>query len=668
MSRTLGSIAAIILLGAIFLGINMLAGAGLRSTRIDLTKEGLYTLTEGAGNIAKSPKEPITLTLYISDGVIRSLANPQIQLHARRVREMLEEFQRRSEGKIVLKLVDPEPFSEVEDKAVEAGLSGVPAGNGEKIYLGLVGTNSIDGREVLPFFDPRNERLMEYEIAKLIHTLADPKKPVIGIMTALPMKGGFAIDPRTRQPAQTPAWEIRRELGSLFELKDIDVTAKEIPAEIEVLFVAHPKNLSQETLFAIDQFVLKGGKLIAFVDPRCEIDAPPGGDQMQQMMADRSSSLSTLVDAWGVEITKDRVVGDRSLGVAVNAGGRGGEAVTFLPWLDVRAAQMSADDPVTSQLSRIILASAGEIRAKADAQQGADATKDAAADQKPAATPQGPKATITPLLSSTEQSDMVDVAKLSIMPDPKELLTSFVASGQKRVLVARLSGKVATAFPNGRPAAAPTEDGKTDAGPQPPGDGLKESSGSINVVLFADADILSDRYWVDSRDIGLGVPIVQKISDNGDLVINAVDNLCGSTDLIAIRARGGYTRPFDRILEIQRSAEQKYLAQQKELEGKLSQAEQRIAELQQKRPDGSSSIFLSDEQQKEIEKFRTEMVQTRKELRNVQLNLRKDVERLGDAMRLANIAIVPLGVLLGALILGMYRSSRRARARRASAA
>jgi ABC-type uncharacterized transport system involved in gliding motility auxiliary subunit len=665
MSRTLGSIAAIILLGAIFLGINMLAGAGLRSTRIDLTKEGLYTLTKGAGNIAKSPKEPITLTLYISDGVIRSLANPQIQLHARRVREMLEEFQRRSEGKIVLKLVDPEPFSEVEDRAVEAGLSGVPAGNGEKIYLGLVGTNSIDGREVLPFFDPRNERLMEYEIARLIHTLADPKKPVIGIMTALPMKGGFAIDPRTRQPAQTPAWEIRRELGSLFELKDIEVTAKEIPAEIEVLFVAHPKNLSQETLFAIDQFVLKGGKLIAFVDPRCEIDAPPGGDQMQQMMADRSSSLSTLLDAWGVEITKDRVVGDRSLGVAVNAGGRGGEAVTFLPWLDVRAAQMSEDDPVTSQLSRIILASAGEIRAKADA---AETKEKPPADQKPAATPQGPKATITPLLSSTEQSEMVDVAKLSIMPDPKELLTSFVASGQKRVLAARLSGKVTTAFPNGRPATAPAEDGKADAGPQPPGEGLKESNGSINVVLFADADILSDRYWVDSRDIGLGVPIVQKISDNGDLVINAVDNLCGSTDLIAIRARGGYTRPFERIVEIQRNAEQKYLAQQKELEGKLSQAEQRIAELQQKRPDGSSSIFLSDEQQKEIEKFRAEMVQTRKELRNVQLNLRKDVERLGDAMRLANIAIVPLGVTLGAIVLSMVRSHRRGRSRHARAA
>lgn len=671
MHKTFGSIAALILLFAIFLGVNMLAGAGLRSTRLDLTQDSLYTLTRGASNIARAPKEPVTLTLYISDGVIRSLGDPRIQLHARRVRELLEEFQRRSEGKITLKLVDPEPFSEAEDRAVEAGLTGLPVGNGEKLYLGLVGVNSIDGREVIAFFDPRDERLMEYEIAKLIHTLSDPKKPVIGIMTALPMKGGFAIDPRTRQPSQTPAWEIRRQLAGLFEIKDIEVTATEIPTEIEVLLLAHPKNLSPQTLFAIDQFVLKGGKLIAFVDPHCEVDVPPGADQMQQMMADKSSSLATLLDAWGVEITPQRVVGDLTLGVPVNAGARGGEPVTFVPWLDVRAANMSSDDPITSQLSRVILASAGEIRQKTAAQAAgtpAESTGEAAAGEGVApaagASGTGPTAFIQPLITSTEKSELIDVSKLSVFPDPKELLASFVPSGQQRVLAARLTGSVNTAFPQGKPVP---EDA-VDAGPTPPGESLKTSSAPINVLLIADADILSDRYWVNSQDIGLGVPIIQKISDNGDLVINSVDNLCGSADLISVRARGSYNRPFDRIVEIQRSAEQKYLAEQKELESKLTQAEQRISELQQQRTDGSSSIFLTPEQEKEIEKFRAQMVDTRKQLRDVQLNLRKDVERLGNAMRIANIALVPLAVTLAAIVWGMIRSQRRAGSRRAARA
>lgn len=672
MHKTFGSIAALALLFAIFLGVNMLAGAGLRSTRLDLTQDSLYTLTRGAANIARAPKEPITLTLYISDGVIRSLGDPRIQLHARRVREMLEEFQRRSGGKITLKLVDPEPFSEAEDRAVEAGLTGLPAGNSEKLYLGLVGVNSIDGREVISFFDPRDERLMEYEIAKLIHTLSDPKKPVIGIMTALPMKGGFAIDPRTRQPTQTPAWEVRRQLAGLFEIKDIEVTANEIPGDIEVLLVAHPKNLTPQTLFAIDQFVLKGGKLIAFVDPHCEVDASPGADQMQQMMADRSSSLSTLLDAWGVEITPRRVVGDLTLGVPVNAGARGDGPVTFIPWLDVRGANLSPDDPITSQLSRVILASAGEIRQKSPAADPASPQTEGSSAQTPAtdgAKPEaanvvaGPKALIQPLITSSEKSELIDVSKLSIMPDPKELLAGFVPSGQQRVLAARLSGSVNSAFPQGPPASV---EGATEQGPTPPGESLKTSAGPINVLLIADADILSDRYWVNTQDIGLGIPIVQKVSDNGDMVINAVDNLCGSADLISVRARGSYNRPFDRIVEIQRSAEQKYLAEQKELESKLTQAEQRISELQQQRTDGSSSIFLTPEQQKEIEKFRAQMVDTRKQLRDVQLNLRKDVERLGNAMRIANIALVPLAVTFAAIIWGMVRSQRRASSRRAA--
>lgn len=646
MTRTLAAVAALALLLVLFLGVNILASRPASVARIDLTEGRLFTLSQGARSIARSPKEPVTLTLYVSDGVLRKLANPGLQSHARRVREVADEFRRASGGKIELVVVDPEPFSEAEDKAVAAGLAGIPAGGGDTFYLGLVGTNSTDGMETIPYFDPNNQRMIEYDIARLVHTLADTQRKAVGLITSLPMKGGFQMDPRTGRPAQTPAWMIHRELKALFDLREIEATATSLPDGLDLLILAHPKNLSDDLLFSIDQFVLRGGRLIAFLDPLCETDVPPG-DPMQSMGADRSSTLPRLLEAWGVEVSAGQIVGDMKLGLPVNAPNqRGGDPVPYVAWINAGREELSGDDPATAQLSRVIFASAGEVRIKPDA---------------PGAL------TLTPIASSSEQSMLIDAAKLSFMPDPRQLLAEFLPSGQSRAIIARLSGNAVSAFPEGKPTPPPPE-GETGPQPPPPGEWLKESAGPVNIIVAADADILSDRYWIRQQDIGLGVPIVSRVSDNGDLVINAVDNMTGSADLISVRARGQYARPFDRITELERNAQQQYQAEQQRLEQSLRDTEAKIAELQQKRPDGSDAVFLTPEQQKEIEGFRAQMVDTRRQLREVQLNLRKDVESLGDALRLANIAVVPLAVMLIAAVVGLARSSRRAGARKAARA
>lgn len=651
MNRTITTILALLLLVALFFGINILAGQGLRSARVDLTQSHLYTLAEGSRKIAKSSDEPIKLTYYWSQSITRK--SPGLQQWGQRVRELLEEFQRQSAGKIKLEIVDPEPFSDAEDQAKLAGLQSIPVGPGESLFLGLVGVNAVDGREMIPYFDPENERLLEYDVAKLIYSLANPKKKTIGVLAQVPINGGMTFDQRTRQPTQAPAWYVMREMRSFYDVKEIQPDQTTLPEGLDVLMVVHPKKISDEMLFAIDQFVLKGGRLMVFVDPVCEAEQPPG-NQMQAMMADRSSNFTKLFDAWGIEMMPGKLAADMKLAIPVSVGAQRSETVPYIAWMALGKGEdqdcLNQSDAVTSRLSRVFLSTAGVLRQK---------KAEAKPEQKTSSV------TFTPLIETTTQSAILDSAQVTMMPDPKALLANLVVSGEKLVLGARLSGNANTAFPEGKPV--PKIEGA--AGPQTPGPdtSLKTSAGPINVLVFSDVDMLSDRNWVRQQDIGLGMPLVQKIFDNGDLVINAADNMVGSADLISVRARGEYARPFDKVVDLQRSAQKKYLAEEQELQRKLDETERKITEMQQKRPDGSDALVLTPEQRKEIEKFRAQASDTRKQLRNVQLSLRKDIDKLFTALKVANIAIVPLAVTLLAVGLGLLRSARRASARRKQA-
>jgi len=636
--KKLFSIGGLAVLVVLFFAINMWSATGLRGVRADLTEAGLFTLSPGARAIAASPQEPVTLTFYYSSKLARG--NPGIQSYALRVRELLEEFERQSRGKVVLRTVDPEPFSDEEDRAVQAGLAPVPMGPSENLYLGLVGTNTLDDQEIIPFFDSRQERFLEYDVSKLIYVLSHPKKKVIGLMSSLQMEG-MMFDPMTGQPTRQPPWQIVREMRSFYEVKSVPPDTDRIPDDIDVLMVVHPKNLSERAQYAIDQHVLRGGRLVLFLDPFCEGDQPPGMNPLEAMNVKRDSNLPRLLNAWGVEMVEQRVAGDLKYAIPVVVGAQNRpEQVSFVAWLSVKPETMNRDDAVMAQISLMNFASPGIL-------QNSEA---------------GPLE-LAPLVQTSEQSQMLDVAQFVLMPDPKAMLRDFKPSGERRTLAARLKLRdgavLRTAFPDGKPAA-PGPDGAPKEAEATP-DQLKEATAPPNIVVVSDVDMLTDRFWTREERLFGQTLGYSKLADNGDFVVNVLDNLAGSSDLISIRARGEYARPFTRVQDMLKSAEQKYLAKQQELEQRLRDTEQKIAELQRQRPDqpGATELILSPEQQAEIEKFRKDMIDTRRALRTVQLDLRKDVEQLGVRLKFLNIAVVPLVVSGLALGLGAYRVARR---------
>lgn len=649
---TIGGLSALVV-G--FFAVNMIASTSLTGSRIDLTEGSLYTLAKGSRNIASNLNEPITLTLYYSAKL--AAGNPGIQSYGQRCRELLEEYARLSKGKIKLRVIDPEPFSDDEDAAMQNGLAGVPiSAKGETVYLGLVGVNSVDGKETIPFLDPQKERFLEYDVTRLIYALDHPKKKVVGLMTNLPIDGN-QMDFRSMRQQQGQAWKIKTEVESLFEVKKVETSVTQIPEGIDVLWVVHPKNLSDATLYAIDQYVLGGGHLVAFVDPQCDSDMIPGIDPMQQMQIPKNSDLNKLLNPWGVEVVAGKVATDDQLALKVQAGGQRNEPVSHIAILgaDKSKGVLASEDAITGQLSTLILGTPGIIRGYTPAA-GAPKKEGEAASPAPAS---GPSLTIAPLVTTTERSAETAVAEVGMYSDPRTLLAKFQPSGKKLTIAARLTGKVKTAFPNGKPEPPKPAEGQPAPTPNNTPQ-IMESKDSVNAVLVADCDMLADRFWVNEERLGPISLGYRKFSDNGDFVTNAIDNMIGNADLISVRARGQSNRPFDLVDKMEKQAEGAVQAKVQGLQEKLRTAEQKIAEIERQKPgDQSKGLLLSPEQQAEIEKFREERLATRKELRAEQLNLRKDIETLGTKLKFINIAVMPVLVALAAVGLGAYRVSRR---------
>ena len=645
MNRSLIAIIIFVLVAG-FVALNLISGTLVRGgmgARWDATEGSLFTLTQGSREIAKSPQEPINLTFFYSARLAQG--RPSVQIYAQRVRELLEEFARVSGGKIRLSIVDPEPFSEAEDAAVAAGLTGVPLGEGESLYFGLLGTNAIDGREIIAFFDPSKERFLEYDVARLIETLANPTKPILGLITTLPMEGGVAMDPRSGQPTQTPPWRLIQELRQLYNVRTL-ARPSVIPPEIKVLLVVHPRELPPRTLYAIDQFVLRGGGLIAMVDPASEAQQVPPPAPTQPP-PDRASSLGPLLGAWGVEIPAGELVGDTEMGLRVTTpDDPRGEPVPYVLWMVARAKQMSREDPVMADLETINLASVGQIRA----------TGDVVGEM-----PQ--RATITPLIQTTKSAGVLGLEALTPPIEPRRLLKSFTPGNEPLTLAARLTGNVKSAYPEGAPPVDEENEAenKLEAEAVLPAH-LAESAGPINVVLVADSDLLQDMFW--SREENLfGQRITRRLADNADFVMASIDNLAGGRALAGVRARREIARPFTVVDEMAARAEREFLTQQQMLEDRLTQTQQRIDELEAARVQGDNALALTPEQQAEVDRFRAEVLETRRELRGVRLSLRRDIETLGTQLKLINIALVPALICVVAIAMWMVRSLRRRAAR-----
>ncbi len=490
-----------------------------------------------------------------------------------------------------------------------------------------MGVNSTDQTEVLPVLDPGKEQFLEYDVSRLIHTLSTPTKPVVGLCSWLPIDGG-RFDPMTGQMDQRPPWVVVQQVRQLFEVKTVETDVASIPADIGVLVLVHPKTPSDRMLYALDQFVLRGGRLIVFVDPNAELDLPPGAEQnpMLAIQHKKESGLPRLFQAWGLRLVEATVAADRQAAITVNSGDRNRPSETpFIVYLDLREANLDRSDAVTGQVAHLTMGTAG-ILEKVD----------------------GATTTFTPIIRTSDQSQRIAQSRVQFFPQPEEILRDFVPSGEVLTLAARVTGKAATAFPEGAPE--PPAEGETA-----PSHLAESGQAGINVMVVADTDLLANRFWVQETVFGPA-----KFADNADLVLSALDQLAGSTDLISVRARGSYTRPFTRVQQIRAAAEQKYLNQQTAIEARIKETEEKLRTLQSARPEGAQGQFLlSPEQEEEIMKLNRDLVEGKRELRQVRFSMNQDIERLGSVLKVLNIGAIPLVVCAVAIALGAYRAQRR---------
>jgi gliding motility-associatede transport system auxiliary component len=598
-----------------FIAAVIASNALLRGIRLDLTENRLYTLSEGTRSLLANLPDPVNLYFFFSEQ-----SSEDIQIlrdYANRVSEMLEEFVDESNGTVRLQTIDPVPFSEEEDRAAAFGLTDLAMGTGgDSIYFGLAATNLIGEEAVIELFDPDKEASLEYDLARLIYSLATADKPVVGLISGVPMSGGF--DPQTQQVQQP--WVIDQHIQQLFDVRTLDEGVASIDDDISLLWIVHPVGLPEQTLYAIDQFVLGGGRALIFVDPLAEVagNDPTGG-------AGSSSDLEPLFGAWGIRFDPTRVVADNRYALSVSSGGR---AVRHIGVLGLEPEAMAQDEIISAGLADINLSTAGSLSLADDA-----------------------KVTFVPLLQSSTDSALMPAPQFQFLTDPMALLDAFVPDGQKHVLAARIAGPLTTAFPDGPPSSGePSLLG--------PPEGHLDSAEDSNLVIVADVDILSDRLWVQMQRSIFGQQLATPIANNHDFVANAIANLAGSSDLIGLKSRQTFDRPFDRVQKLRREADARFRATEQNLEAELAETEKRLGELQSTRED-SGSLFMTDEQQQEVERFRQEQLRIRQELRTVQRELDSSIQNLGTALKLINIVIIPLGLALAAFAAYLVRRPRK---------
>lgn len=641
MSKKFLAGSSLVIAALLFAAVNVLSNAGLKNARLDLTADHLYTVSQGSRNIIASLKQPITLRFYFSQRLSNQV--PQIRAFGDRVRDLLEEYAALSHGMIRLQVIDPEPFTDQEDQAVQDGIQGVPLEQGSDVqfYFGLSGTNSTDQHQVIPFFQVSREPFLEYDLTKLIYALTNPKRPEIGVLTDLPMQygpGGIMAAMR----GMSQPYAIMTEMNQAFDVQVLSPTLTKIPAKVKVLFIADLKNVPPATAYAIDQFVLGGGRALIMVDPWAEEEVMQAQQQGQSPdpTMPRSSSLPKLFKSWGIHFDDSDFIADRALAIEVNTIHRGQQdVVNYVPWLSLGKAQENQNDVVTANLGTVNMASAGAFTALPHA-----TTK------------------MEPLLTSSDEAEPMSIDKIRYLPDPVKLLAALKPTGKTYVLAARITGEVKTAFPDGppkEPASTKTaQDAKDEKGAAKKPAELMASKGPINVIVVGDSDMLADRFWVQSQEV-MGQRVTTPIAANGDFVLNALSNLSGSTDLTSLRSRGLAQRPFTVIERLRRHASEQFLTREQALQKSLDDTEKKIKALQSKAKSNASGQLLTSEERQTIEGFRENILSTRKELRRVRLGLNESINRLEWRIKLINLAAVPILVALAAIVLAWVRRRRR---------
>jgi ABC-type uncharacterized transport system involved in gliding motility auxiliary subunit len=631
LETLLYSTGGIIALVMILVAANFLVG--FLNARADLTEGDVYTLSPGTRSVLAKLEAPVKLRLYYTQG--GEAVPVGLKTFAKRVEDLLREYQAAAKGKVIVEKFNPEPDSDAEESAQLDGIEGQLTNTGDKFYLGL-SIAFLDQKAAIPVLAPDRERLLEYDITRGIAQVGEAKKPVVGVMSGLPVMGR-SLDPvRKQQP--TEAWVLIQELKKIFDVREVKMDAQKIDDDVKVLMVIHPRNLPEETEYAIDQYVLRGGKLIAFVDPYAYFDQQPdlqnpfGGNQAGQ------STLYNLFKAWGVDVDMGKVIADMSF-----ASGEGPRLLPTLLSLNQQA--LNPDDVVASQVGTLLIPFGGAFKNKLA---------------------EGLKQTVLAHTSKNAQPVDLIIATLSGEPSTR----GFQPTGEEMPLAIRLTGKFFSAFPEGKPKpyAPPRGDKKKGAeekkAEEKPAPHLRQSAEENSMVLVADVDLLTDGAAVEIQEVfGQRVPVPR----NGNLAfaLGLIEHFSGDEALIGLRSRASFTKPLTVIREMEASAQQQYLGKIKELEDSLNQTQEKLKDIQRAKGGVTSSI-MSAEQQVELDNFRKTAMETRRVLKDLRKNLRVETDRLQFWTKVINIGLVPLLVAILGLALALVKRRRLRQAQAAS--
>jgi ABC-type uncharacterized transport system involved in gliding motility auxiliary subunit len=602
---------------------NFLAGETLNTARVDLTDDHRFTISEGTRDTLAGIDEPIRVNVYFSS--LLGERAPAYAQHFDRVRTLLTQYEEISGGGLVVEYFDPEPYSSAEDRAVGDRVRGVPISQqGELAYFGIAMSNSVDDREVIAFLDLDREQFLEYDLTSRIFKLSRDNKPVVGFITGLGIDG--TVDPVA---GVTQPWRVMDEMRQFFdvrtlvEINEIPSKLTEIPDEVDVLLLIQPLGLSQASIYAIDQFALRGGKVAAFLDPSTLVAAGIGYDE----------NLVPLLAGWGIEIPRDRVAGDLKNARPSETGNRDERVfANFISSIGLGTDGIDQSDVVAAGVEKLNLMTPGVIHRV-----------------------EGATSKVADLLVTSDQAMEIDADKVRATPDPVALLREFRPGGRPLALGVRISGPVTTAYPDGPPPPPGGDDGGQAATPAPAALTAHVASGTINAIVIADVDLLQDRHWVQVREF-FGEQIPVPFASNAALAINALENLSGDSSLIALRARGIDNRPFEVVEQLQVEAERRFRETERGLARELEELEARIRQIEQT---AGGSVVLGEDDRQLVDNFRQRTAEVRSELREVKLALRRDIDRLDETLRVINIGGAPIVFALAGLIVAVWRRRGR---------
>ena len=603
----------------LFLSFNIIIFKVLVNKKIDLTTDKLFTVSENTKSIIKNLSEPISIKLFFSNSLSKELS--QIRDYEKRVRELLMSYKKISNENITIEIIDPRPFTDQEDLANIYGIQGLQLNEeGERFYFGAVFSNSVDDTTVIPFFELDREQFLEYDLTKTIYNLANTTKPNIGLISGLPLVGRVNNSQGNAQ-YERPFF-IYQTLSEFFNVIDLSLEVSEIPENVDQLLIVHPKNLSDVTLYAIDQFVMTGKGVTIFTDPFSEFDNNLSKPESEKDFS--NSNLSRLFTSWGFDMKPGMVIGDIVNGRKVSLGPSNDQKiVTYVLWLAIQQNLLSNTDIITSNLDYIFLKSAGSIENLNT----------------------NSSLVIEPLISTSKEAMLIERYKMQFRADPEQLLKDFESQDKSYIIGARIKGEFNSAF-----SLEDIKKIELDTNQH------INNINNANIILFADTDLLSDNTWISEQDM-FGRNSITPIADNGRMVVNSIESMSGGRNLIGLRGRGSSNRPFLVIEDLQKKAELSFREKQISLQNELQGTEDKLKEIQSNQLDSSES--KTSEQNKAIEEFQRKILSIRKQLRDVQRQLNADIERLENNIKVLNIWTMPLIVIILYFFIKVFTEKRR---------